>query len=190
VELDTPGLATQRLALYEERLRDQSERLGLVSTAGLENFATLLLDPCLRMGELPALCAARNIVDLGSGNGLPGIPVAILHPDKPVLLVDSRLKRCQFLTDVAAALELEHVRVLHARVEKVRAEAPPDLFICRFFKDLRLMAAWTRHWRVAGTRYLVVAGQEESPQPAVYDLTLQGSHPLSAGKVALEYLAG
>ncbi len=190
MELDAPELSAQRLAIYESLLRHQNERLGLVSSAGLENFSTLLLDPCLRMAEIPSLCSARSIVDLGSGNGLPGIPVALLHPEKSVLLVDSRLKRCQFLEEVVGALELDQVRVLHARVEKVRAEAPPDLFICRFFKDLRLMAAWTRHWRVAGTRYLVVAGQEQPVQPTVYDLTLQGTHPLSAGKVALEYLAG
>jgi 16S rRNA G527 N7-methylase RsmG len=81
------------------------------------------------------------------------------------------------------------VEVLHARVEKVRDRPAPDFFLARFFKDLRLLAAWTRRWRQPGTRYMIFAGAEDEPQASVYDLKLQDTHALGAGKVAHEYLA-
>lgn len=187
VELGADLIAS-RLAAYESLLRDWNARQALVSPLGLERFRDTLLQPCLQLARIPALVQAESIVDLGSGNGLPGLPVAITHPHLPILLVDSQLRRCRFLLEVVSTLELDRVRVRHDRVEKIRDEASPSVFISRFFKDLRLVAAWTRRWRSPGTRYLFFAGEEQTPQPEVYDLTLCDRHPLGAGKVALEYL--
>src|SRR3546814_11675038 len=73
-------------------------------------------------------------LDLGSGAGLPGLVVAILS-DRPVALVESRKRRCEFLRSVAGALDLGHVEVVEARLEALatrtaatisaRAFAPP-----------------------------------------------------------------
>lgn len=177
------------LAAFEARIREDNDRLGLVSPAGLLEFRERLLSPCLSLAALPALQAASRVVDLGSGNGLPGIPVAMSCPGAAILLVDSQLKRCRFLESVAAELGLVNVRVRHDRVEKVRDEPAPDVFISRFFKDLRTMAAWTRRWRQPGTRYLLFAGESQEFPAIQYDLHFVARHPLGAGKVALEYQA-
>jgi len=179
-----------QLATYETLVRKHNARLGLVSEAGLAQFQERMLGPCLVMGALPLFQSITCAVDLGSGNGLPGIPVAICRPHLPLLLVDSQLKRCRFLEEVVAELGLAHVRIRHGRVEKVRDEPAPGLFISRFFKDLRLMAAWTRHWREPGTRYLLFAGEAQECPTTQYDLQFVAHHPLGAGKVALEYQAG
>lgn len=184
----TPDAAT-RIAAFEELIRRENDRLGLVSPAGLTDLHERLLAPCLVLAELPVLQTARRVVDLGSGNGLPGIPVAILCPGTSILLVDSQLKRCRFLEEVVATLALSHVRVRHDRVEKIRDEAAPDVFISRFFKDLRTMAAWTRRWRQPGTRYLMFAGETQESPVVQYDLHFVARHALGAGKVALEYQA-
>ena len=189
MELDPLATAPRLFDAYEELLRAHNEKLGLVSEAAMESFSSGLLAPSVALANLPCLAPATRIVDLGSGNGLPGIPVAITHPAADTLLVDSQLKRCRFLEEVVAALELPHVRVLHARVEKVRTEPAPDVFISWFFKDLRMTAAWTRRWRKPGTRYLMIAGEDQLAPSSVYDLALLNRHPLGAGKVAFEYLA-
>lgn len=177
-----------RLARFEDLVRRDNDRLGLVSPAGLLGFRDHLLAPCLALASLPLLREADRVVDLGSGNGLPGIPVAICHPHISILLVESQLKRCRFLEEAAAELGLTHVRVRHERVEKVRDEPAPNVFISRFFKDLRTMAAWTRRWRQPGTRYLLFAGETQDHPVVQYDLHFVARHPLGAGKVAHEYL--
>jgi 16S rRNA (guanine527-N7)-methyltransferase len=189
VEQLTP-LMQDQLAAYESLIRRDNERLGLVSSAGLDAFQEHMLLPCLGMAALPLWMTIGSAVDLGSGNGLPGIPVALRHPELPFLLVDSQLKRCIFLEDVVKELGLTKVRVRHGRVEKIRDEPAPDLFISRFFKDLRMIAAWTRHWRKPGTRYLMFAGETQDFPDYQYDLQFVARHPLGAGKVALEYRAG
>jgi 16S rRNA (guanine(527)-N(7))-methyltransferase RsmG len=182
--------AAERLAQYESMIRCENERLGLVSPHAMTNFDEHLLSPCEALARLPLFCGdGLSIVDLGSGGGLPGVPLAILHPHHTILLIDSRLRKCLFLQSVVDALDLVNVEVLHARIDKVRSRPAPQIFVSRFFKDPQLTAAWTRRWRKPGTRYLFFAGTDGPAPPAIYDLHLQTVHPLSAGKVALDYLA-
>jgi len=181
-------LAAQ-LSRYEKLVREHAARLGLHSPATMVDYEEKLLRPCLAFAELPAFSSAGLcVVDLGSGAGLPGIPLAMRHPQHRVLLVDARLKRCQFLEAVAADLQLSNVSVRHGRIEKIRDEAAPDVFVARFLKNLRLMAAWTRRWRTAGTRYLVFAGASDIPPVDLYGLSLTATHQLGHDKVAHEYL--
>lgn len=185
-----PTLQSEGLASYAALLRAENERLGLVSPLILPQLESRLLAPCVALAQMPLFNAENlQVVDLGSGGGLPGIPLALVRPHVRILLVDSMLRKCRFLETVKETLALENVAVLHARVEKVRDRPAPDIFLARFVKDLRLLAAWTRRWRQPGTRYLIFAGEEDSPQPVVYDLHWQKSHVLGAGKVAHEYLA-
>jgi 16S rRNA (guanine527-N7)-methyltransferase len=80
------------------------------------------------------LCgAARSIVDLGSGAGLPGVPLAIVKPDRRVVLVEPRRRRASFLREVRRVLTLPHVEVLEARAEDADREhfARVDVAVCR-----------------------------------------------------------
>lgn len=185
-----PTRQSERLNSYATLLRTENERLGLVSPLMLPQLESRLLAPCVALAQLPIFAGENlRVVDLGSGGGLPGIPLALERPHVQLLLVDSMLRKCRFLETVKEALGLDNVEVLHARVEKVRDRPAPDIFLARFVKDLRLLAAWTRRWRQPGTRYLIFAGEDDAPQPVVYDLQWQKSHALGAGKVAHEYLA-
>src|SRR3546814_18947340 len=73
-------------------------------------------------------------LDLGSGAGLPGLVVAILS-DRPVALVESRKRRCEFLRSVAGALDLGHVEVVEARLEAL-ATRPAATISARAFAPL------------------------------------------------------
>jgi 16S rRNA (guanine527-N7)-methyltransferase len=67
--------------------------------------------------ELPVLRAARAIADIGSGAGLPGLPLAIALPDAHVALVEATARKCAFIAAAAAACELANVEVVNARAE-------------------------------------------------------------------------
>jgi 16S rRNA (guanine527-N7)-methyltransferase len=77
-----------------------------------------------------------TVVDVGSGAGLPGIPLAIARPDMKVTLLEANHKKSTFLKQAVIELELANAEVVNARVEAWNAPAPYDVVISRAFSDL------------------------------------------------------
>ena len=118
------GLA-QRFGLssrQEEQLRQYGGRLSsddLAPTtvrAGERIRDDHLADALVAL-DLPIVQAARALADLGSGAGVPGIPLAIALPDVQVTLIEGNGRKCAFMADVAAGLGLMNVEVVHGRAE-------------------------------------------------------------------------
>ncbi len=108
----------RRLARYAEELASWGSRINLVGStepAAIRRH----LDDALAAAE--ALPRGAHVVDLGSGAGLPGVPVAIARPDLRVTLVEIRERRVHFLRHVARALPLA-CEILRVRIE----DPPPD----------------------------------------------------------------
>ena len=83
------------------------------------------------------------LLDVGSGGGLPGIPLAIMRPDLPVTLVDTVQKKTTFLQQVVIQLGLKNVTVHHARVENLRGQF--GQISSRAFAELSLIVSLRRH---------------------------------------------
>ena len=90
--------------------------------------------------HLPDASGAR-LLDVGSGCGVPGIPLAIVRPRLRIVLLDASHKKIAFLTQAAIELDLANVRAVAARSEDFVAEAPFDVVISRAFSDLRTFVA-------------------------------------------------
>ncbi len=99
-----------------------------------------------------------RVLDVGSGGGLPGIPLAIARPEVPVTLIDSIAKKTAFLLQVKAELGLGNLEVVTSRVEDFRPEAKFDVITSRAFSDLRAFVDLTRHLLVPGGRWLAMKG--------------------------------
>ena len=84
-------------------------------------------------------------VDIGTGAGLPGVPLAITEPDKPFVLLDSNGKKTRFLLEVKRALGLSNIEVETTRVEKWRPALHSDAVITRAFADLATTIGRTQH---------------------------------------------
>jgi len=93
---------------------------------------------------LPFLEGAR-ILDVGTGPGLPGIPIAIARPGQSVTLLDSNGKKVRFLREVVRVLELHHVEVVHARVEDYTPATGFDTIVTRAFSHVDAMVEKTAH---------------------------------------------
>ena len=83
--------------------------------------------------------------DIGTGAGLPGVPLAITEPDKPFVLLDSNGKKTRFLLEVKRALGLSNIEVETTRVENWRPALHPDAVITRAFADLATTIGRTQH---------------------------------------------
>jgi 16S rRNA (guanine527-N7)-methyltransferase len=99
-----------------------------------------LLDALAVVPHLPVTPGLR-VLDVGSGGGVPGIPLAIARPDVHVVLVDSNHKKAAFLTQAAIELGLRNVEVHAVRVEDYAPDTPFDVVISRAFSDLPAFAA-------------------------------------------------
>ncbi|QLF93536.1 16S rRNA (guanine(527)-N(7))-methyltransferase RsmG [Pseudomonas sp. ABC1] len=124
--------------------------------------------------------AGDNILDVGSGGGMPGIPLAILFPQRRFTLLDSNGKKTRFLTQVKLELKLANLEVIHSRVESFRPEQPFSGITSRAFSSLHDFTEWTRHLGDVDTQWLAMKGVHPSDelQALPADFNLQACHLL------------
>jgi 16S rRNA (guanine527-N7)-methyltransferase len=102
--------------------------------------------------------AAGPLLDVGSGAGLPGIPLAVARPDLRVTLLDSSQKRCGFMQQAAIELKLGNVEVVHARAESFQPDEKFPQIVSRAFSDLSEFVKVTRHLLAEGGEWLAMKG--------------------------------
>lgn len=118
--LDDAGLAV--MERYAGLLREWNARVNLVSRRDTENLWSAHLLHSVSILFVAGLPAAARVMDLGSGGGLPGIPLAIVRPDLRLVLVDSIAKKTAALSAMVSELGLSNVQVVCGRVEMLGAE--------------------------------------------------------------------
>jgi len=100
----------------------------------------------------------ERFIDVGTGPGLPGIPLAIVRPQSHFTLLDSLGKRVRFLKQVQHELKLENVSPVQSRVEDFPAEPPFDGVISRAFASLTDMVTWCHHLPGQQGRFYALKG--------------------------------
>ncbi len=106
---------------------------------------------------LPEVSGAR-LLDVGSGAGLPGIPLAIVRPDLSVTLIDASHKKAAFMQQAAIELKLANVTTVHGRVEDLHPEAPFPQIVSRAFSDLSDFVRLTRPLLAEDGEWLAMKG--------------------------------
>ncbi|EAZ1804767.1 16S rRNA (guanine(527)-N(7))-methyltransferase RsmG [Salmonella enterica] len=101
----------------------------------------------------------QRFIDVGTGPGLPGIPLAIVLPDAYFTLLDSLGKRVRFLRQVQHELKLENITPVQSRVEAYPSEPPFDGVISRAFASLNDMVSWCHHLPGEKGRFYALKGQ-------------------------------
>ncbi|EAP0000948.1 16S rRNA (guanine(527)-N(7))-methyltransferase RsmG [Salmonella enterica] len=101
----------------------------------------------------------QRFIDVGTGPGLPGIPLAIVLPDAHFTLLDSLGKRVRFLRQVQHELRLENITLVQSRVEAYPSEPPFDGVISRAFASLNDMVSWCHHLPGEKGRFYALKGQ-------------------------------
>ncbi|MCW8903471.1 16S rRNA (guanine(527)-N(7))-methyltransferase RsmG, partial [Sedimenticola sp.] len=91
------------------------------------------------------LVQGERVLDVGTGPGLPGIPLAVAQPDRQFVLIDSNGKKTRFVQQAVVALGLDNVQVVRTRVEAYQPDAGFDTITSRAFAALPKMVQLTRH---------------------------------------------
>lgn len=127
-----------------------------------------------------------RILDVGTGAGLPGIPLAIMQPEKKFTLMDSNSKKTRFLTQVVLELKLTNVEVIHSRCEDLRQEQGFDSILSRAFASLRVMLEATHHLIARHGIFLAMKGIY--PESEIQEIP-QGVKLLAVHKLVINGLA-
>ena len=161
--LALPAHARGQLTAY----RDELARWGRVHNL------TAVLDPArmvpvhlLDSLALAPLVRGRTLADIGSGGGLPGIPLAIADPDLAVTLVEPRAKRALFLEHVVRLLGLGNVIVERSRVEDLGGATRYDTLVTRAFGSLAGFAGAAGRLAAPGGCLLAAKGRDPAPEIA------------------------
>lgn len=124
-----------------------------------------------------------QVADIGSGGGFPGVPLAILYPQKHFTLVDSNGKKTRFLEHVRMKLKLHNVSIVQSRAEALVGEF--DHVTCRAFASLAEISALTAHLLKPGASVLAMKGEPGAETDCnVTPLVVGSILPLSVPGVA------
>ena len=111
----------------------------------------------------------NRLIDVGTGPGLPGLPLAILNPDKQFVLLDSLGKRLSFIRQAVLALGLKNVEFIQSRVEEYQPEEKFDVVLSRAFASLQDMLFWCKHLPKETGHFLALKGQFPKQEIAQLD---------------------
>lgn len=153
LELDEPS--RHGLLHYLELMAKWNKTYNLTAIHEPERMLTHhLLDS---LSILPYVTADR-LLDVGSGGGLPGIPLALARPELQVTLIDASQKKCAFMQQVAIDLGLRNVIVNHVRVEAFQPDQAFPQIVSRAFSDLSEFVRLTKHLLAPGGEWLAMKG--------------------------------
>jgi 16S rRNA (guanine527-N7)-methyltransferase len=154
--IDLPAAARARLEQHLQLISKWNRVHNLTAVRETEQMVILhLLDS---LSVLPHLEGARTVLDVGSGPGLPGIPIAIALPGSHVTLLDSSHKKCAFLQQAKTELGLANVEVVCDRVENWKPREKFEAVVSRAFSDLGDFVAQAQHLVAPGGRLIAMKG--------------------------------
>jgi 16S rRNA (guanine527-N7)-methyltransferase len=120
-----------------------NEKINVISRKDMDNFYEHHVLHSLAIATQFEFTPGMQVMDLGSGGGFPGVPLAIFFPDTQFHLVDSINKKLKVVTEVAAAIGLQNVTTQHCRAEEIK-NRKFDLVVSRAVAPLKDLCWWSK----------------------------------------------
>lgn len=141
---DLTEIQKERFHRLEALYQDWNLKINVVSRKDIDELYLRHVLHSLAIAKLQEFKDGSKILDVGTGGGFPGIPLAILFPDVEFHLVDSIGKKIKVVEEVAKGLELENVRTFNCRVEDLKKEDYYDFIISRAVARMKTFVGWTK----------------------------------------------
>ena len=142
LELENRDYLYTNLLIYRDLLIKWNKVFNLISVKGIDEIVTHHFLDCLAV--VPFI-EGKNVLDVGSGAGLPGIIIGLCYPEKNITLVDSVGKKTTFLKQTCAELNLSNITIINKRVEDITTNKLFDSIIARAFAEMQVLIDLTRH---------------------------------------------
>ncbi len=134
------------LESYMKGILDWNEKVNLTNITDPEEFRVKHLMDSLMCVDFPEYDAAESIIDVGTGGGFPGIPLAVYSPEKHFTLLDSLNKRLKIIGELSSELGIANIDLLHARAEDAARDPKHrekyDLCVSRAVSNLSTLAEY------------------------------------------------
>ena len=131
-----------RLESMERLYRDWNDKINVISRKDIDNLYTRHVLHSLSIAAFTPFTENSRVLDLGTGGGFPGIPLAIFYPEVDFLLIDGTRKKIMVVTEIAEALGLTNVEARQVRAEELRDQF--DFVISRAVAPLDQLVLWSR----------------------------------------------
>jgi len=141
-----PDLTEKQIKQFsklEELYTFWNAQINVISRKDVDNFYERHVLHALAIAKIISFKPDTKILDVGTGGGFPGIPLAILFPEAEFLLVDSIGKKIKVVNEVAASLGLENVEGIHQRAEKVKGNF--DFVVSRAVTRMNRFVPWVKN---------------------------------------------
>ena len=143
----------QKLEEYCDLLREWNAKINLVSRKDTERLEIKHIAHCLTITKFLRLMPKARILDVGTGGGLPGIPLSICYPQARFTLMDSVGKKVMVVEDMIKRLELSNVEVRRGRVEELPKKKTYDFVIGRAVTALPTFFSWVQDKIAKGSKH-------------------------------------
>lgn len=132
----------EKLTIILEMLNTWNAALNLTAIRDVKQMAVLhILDSAVAAPVVSSVEGVKNVADVGTGAGFPGLVLAVLHPELNFTLIDSVGKKLSFVRQVSARLKLTNVEMINKRCEEIEHE-PFDCIVSRAFAPIERMVSW------------------------------------------------
>lgn len=154
--LDITTEQADKLTGYVQRIDKWNKAYNLTSVRDPEQ---MMVKHILDSLAVTRFVSGKRVIDVGTGPGLPGMPLAIMLPDIEFTLLDSLGKRVRFMKQCAFELGLTNVTPVYSRVEEHEPAQPYDIVLSRAFASLKDMSHWCQHLVDSSGVFFALKGQ-------------------------------
>jgi len=158
IGIEISDFQVEQLIKYLELLIKWNKTYNLTAIRDPEEMLTKHLIDSLSIAPHIQNKENHNILDVGTGPGLPGIPMSILYPEIEFLLLDSNGKKTRFLTQCKIMLGLKNIQVFNGRVEEANVDKKFDQILSRAFTSLGNMVDLCSHLLADKGQFLAMKG--------------------------------
>lgn len=153
-----------KFSSYMEEILDWNEKVNLTAITDKEEFVQKHFTDSILCAGRKEIREANNIIDVGTGAGFPGVPLAIVLPDKHFVLMDSLNKRLKIIEEICAKLNISNVEVKHARAEELGQNKEYrecfDLCVSRAVANLATLSEYCLPFVKVGGYFFAYKGPE------------------------------
>ena len=142
------------------KLYEWNSKINLVSRKDIDNLVENHIIPCMSIACVQTFQKGERVIDIGTGGGLPGLPMAILNPEVEFTLIDSVGKKLIVVEDICRTLKLDNVKVVHDRAENHAKTNSYDFLMGRAVSNLP-------HFLTFSCDLMVEQGRHRGPRAAV-----------------------